>query len=142
MNQYSQTVHGSCVALGGKGVLIVGASGSGKSTLALQLMTFGCALVADDRVILTNEASNIIGSCPDPIRGLIEARGIGVLNAQTRTRTSVNLVVDMDQIETARLPERRMTNVLGCQIPLIHKVSSDHFSVGVFQLLKTGWSNR
>jgi len=44
------TIHASCVAVDGKGLLITGASGSGKSALALQLMAFGAHLIADDRV--------------------------------------------------------------------------------------------
>lgn len=49
----SGIVHGSCVAFGGAGVLILGPSGSGKSALALALIGLGAALVADDRVSLS-----------------------------------------------------------------------------------------
>ena len=42
-------LHGSCVAVEGRGVLIVGPSGAGKSSLALALMALGAELVADDR---------------------------------------------------------------------------------------------
>jgi HPr kinase/phosphorylase len=34
----SQLVHGTCLVIGGCGVLILGASGSGKSDLALRLI--------------------------------------------------------------------------------------------------------
>ena len=40
----------SCVAIGGRGVLIEGAPGSGKSSLALALIDRGAALVGDDGV--------------------------------------------------------------------------------------------
>ena len=36
-----QTVHGSCAALDGRAILILGPSGSGKSALALALMSLG-----------------------------------------------------------------------------------------------------
>ena len=42
------TIHATCVAIEGRGVLIVGPSGSGKSDLALRLIDRGAALVADD----------------------------------------------------------------------------------------------
>ena len=56
-------VHATCVAVNGKGVLIVGASGSGKSTLALQMLAMGAELVADDQVILRLREQGIWASC-------------------------------------------------------------------------------
>ena len=67
-------VHASCVALGGRGVLILGGSGAGKSGLALQLMAYGAALVSDDRTILSNRDGALQAAAPDTIRGRIEAR--------------------------------------------------------------------
>ncbi|MFN3389305.1 MAG: HPr kinase/phosphorylase, partial [Allosphingosinicella sp.] len=49
----SETVHASCVAIGGRAVLIAGRSGSGKSDLALRLIDRGARLVSDDYTILT-----------------------------------------------------------------------------------------
>ena len=40
----SVIVHASCVALGGKGVLLLGASGAAKSDLALRLIQVGAKL--------------------------------------------------------------------------------------------------
>ncbi len=45
-------IHASCVAIGNKGVLLLGKSGAGKSDLALRLIDGGAKLVADDRTIL------------------------------------------------------------------------------------------
>ena len=42
-------LHATCVAVDGRGLLILGPSGSGKSALALQLIALGAQLVADDR---------------------------------------------------------------------------------------------
>src|SRR3546814_9666093 len=53
----SETLHASCVAIGGRAVLIEGPSGSGKSDLALRLIDRGAKLVADDYTILTRERS-------------------------------------------------------------------------------------
>src|SRR5581483_2217647 len=60
------------------GVLIEGDSGSGKSDLALRALDEGWALVADDRTLLWACEGRLYGRAPDPIAGLIEARGLGV----------------------------------------------------------------
>jgi HPr kinase/phosphorylase len=138
----TQSVHASCVALVGKGVLILGASGSGKSTLALQLMALGCDLVADDRVILTAIDGDLIVTCPETIIGLIEARGIGILNAAFAPNAKVKAVVDMDQVEQDRLPVARTVTLCDLSIPLINRSVGDHFAPAILQLLKAGWSNR
>ena len=66
-------IHGSCVAVAGRGLLILGPSGAGKSALALQIMALGGQLVADDRVELTRQGDEVIARCPVALRGLIEA---------------------------------------------------------------------
>ncbi|MDA3887407.1 MAG: serine kinase, partial [Allgaiera sp.] len=57
-------LHASCVALDGRGVLILGPSGAGKSGLALQLMALGARLVADDRTRLNPRAGRLIARAP------------------------------------------------------------------------------
>ncbi len=47
-----ETVHATCVAILGRGVLLLGESGSGKSSLALRLIDRGAMLVGDDRICL------------------------------------------------------------------------------------------
>ena len=138
----TQSVHASCVAYEGKGLLILGASGCGKSTLALQFMALGCDLVADDRVILSVAHDSLIASCPQAITGLIEARGVGILNAVSAPAARVHIVVDLDKVEQDRLPQRRFITRLGQQIPLIHRVDGVHFVPAILQLLKAGWSTR
>lgn len=136
------TLHAVCVAYDGKGVLIRGKSGSGKSTLALQLLAYGCDLVADDRVRLEDHDGTVMASAPAQIKGLIEARGIGILNAQAVERTKISFVVDLDQIALERLPQRRFVTVLGRSLPLIYRVDQPHFASAILQALKCGWSER
>jgi len=137
-----QTVHASCVAWGDAAVLITGASGSGKSSVALQLMAYGCDLVADDRVVLERDGPKLIARCPDTISGLVEARGVGILNAVSVPQAHVELVVDLNEAEQERLPKRRYVELCGLQTPLIHRVADDHFVPAILQVLKAGWSNR
>lgn len=137
-----ETCHGTCVAWDNRGVLIFGASGSGKSALALQLMALGCTLVGDDRVRLCADAMGLVVDCPPAIAGLIEARGAGILNAACQARARVALVVDLDQTEDQRLPERASTRICGCDIPLIKRIEGPHFAALIVQILKAGWSDR
>lgn len=118
--------------------MITGSSGSGKSGLALDLMAHGARLVSDDRVVLSRDGRAITASAPDAISGLIEARGIGLLNAETSDPVPLALVVDLDQTETARLPEARQTVLLGRKVALLWKVDSPHFPAALVQYLKSG----
>lgn len=136
--QDSAVVHANCVALGGKAVLIVGPSGSGKSGLSLQLMAFGADLVADDRVILAAAGGNTKVSAPESISGLIEARGLGILQASQATEAVLAAVVDLGEKETQRLPEPREVQVLKQIVPLFYNVATPHFGAAIIQFLKRG----
>jgi len=78
-------VHASVVAAwtstGWRGVLIEGPSGAGKSSLALQLMAMGWRLVGDDYVQVWASGGRLHARGPDRIRGRIEARGLGLVEA-------------------------------------------------------------
>jgi len=138
----SDTLHATCVAWNGRAVVIRGASGSGKSALALTLMAFGCTLVADDRVRLEAQNGMVYAYCPQSILGMVEARGIGILNAEYAPPTEVACVVDLDHIETERLPPRRCFPLLGCDLPLIYRSDAPHFAPAILQALKAGWSDQ
>lgn len=136
------TFHATCVSWHSKAVLITGQSGSGKSGIGLHLMALGCDLIADDRTKLDVSDGQVVASCPPALGGLIEARGIGILNAGHTPSSAVALVVDLDQTETARLPQQRIFTVLGCDLPLIWRVEGAHFVPAILQILKFGWSDR
>jgi HPr kinase/phosphorylase len=96
-------IHASCVAIGRRGVLLLGKSGAGKSDLALRLIDQGAVLVADDRVILWTEKGVLHARAPDTIKGLLEIRGLGVVAFPARARIRVSLAVKLGR-EGARLP--------------------------------------
>ncbi|MES2666380.1 MAG: HPr kinase/phosphatase C-terminal domain-containing protein [Pseudomonadota bacterium] len=132
------TLHASCVAVQGRGVLILGPSGAGKSGLALQLMGFGAQLVADDRTILRREGDGLLATCPPALAGMIEARGIGILNARPLAQAGVALVVDLGQPETDRLPPPRTITLLGLEVDLVLQSQNDHFAAAVLLYLAAG----
>lgn len=132
-------VHASAVAFGSRGVLIRGASGSGKSSLALQLMHLGATLIADDQTDLYHDNGALWGRAPDTIEGLIEARGVGLLRADTAP-SPIILAVDLDQVETQRLPPRRSIKVLDTDLPCLHKVESPAWPAAIAQYLLSGRS--
>jgi HPr kinase/phosphorylase len=138
MVQVVGTFHASCVAVGRHGILIQGASGAGKSALALQLMALGAQLVADDQTIVSRSATALHATCPPLLRGMIEARGIGILGVKPVDRVKLRLVVDLDRLETERLPPRRQVEVLGVAIDLVFAATSRHFPYGLLQYVRGG----
>ena len=125
--EISENFHSNCVALQGKGLLIVGASGAGKSTLTLQLLSLGADLVSDDRTTVTSDGQFLWAEAPLTIRGLIEARGIGILTAPCVSGARISAIVDLDHIETARLPVRRTRTLMGVSVPCLYKVDNPAF---------------
>jgi len=138
LGQDRAVVHASSVAIRGQAVLIVGPSGSGKSELSMQLMAYGADLVADDRVVLMTAGGGTTVSAPETIKGLIEARGMGILRASFATDASLAAVIDLSRTETQRLPERREVQVLSQIVPLFYNVATPHFGAAIIQFLKRG----
>lgn len=131
-------VHANCVAVDGKGLLIMGPSGSGKSSLALQMMGLGARLVADDRVDLARRGDALFASCPGPIQGLIEARGLGILRADPLPEARVVLIADLSRPPAQRLPPLEKFLLHGCQIDLVSATPEAHFSAALMQYLRCG----
>ncbi len=131
-------IHASCVTFQNSAVLVIGPSGSGKSALALQLMAHGAVLISDDRTSVRRCERALIATAPPSIKGLIEARGVGVLTADTCEAAFVRLVVDLAHEEQERLPPMRRYNLLGETVPLLHNVKAAHFAAAILQHLKGG----
>lgn len=132
----SELMHASCVCVYGKGVLLLGESGSGKSDLALRLIDGGGALVADDQVQITKMENQLMASAPESLRGMIEARGIGILSVPYED--SVPLVLAVKLVERAaieRLPESAFLSCLGVQLPLLSLSAFDASTPAKIRLL-------
>ncbi|WP_299935511.1 HPr kinase/phosphorylase [uncultured Pelagimonas sp.] len=138
MSDSPLNLHASAVVVQGRGLLIKGASGAGKSGLALSMMGLGATLISDDRTILIDDGKGVVLSTPETIAGLIEARGIGLLQAENVAHARLFAVVDLDHNERDRLPQQREFPILGYSVPLLFKVSSPYFPAGLVQFLKGG----
>jgi len=112
----SAGIHATCVLLGGvgeafgvppdAGVLLKGPSGSGKSDLALRLIDRGGMLVADDRAELFRDGTALAARAPCALAGLLEIRGIGILELPYAASAKITLVVELVGLaDVVRLPE-------------------------------------
>ncbi|MGI9169012.1 MAG: HPr kinase/phosphorylase, partial [Caulobacteraceae bacterium] len=104
-----------------RGVLIEGRSGSGKSDLALRALDAGFRLVADDRtVVFVSRARFFVPAAP-ALRGLIEARGLGVEPAFHLAFAPIALVArcagEAGAVE--RLAQPAFETLLGIAVPAV-----------------------
>ena len=99
--QASEYVHATALVLGEFGLLLRGPSGAGKSALSLQLVADWrargafAALVGDDRVALEARHGRLIARPHPSIRGMIEARGLGLLRVAYEPACVLRAVVDL-----------------------------------------------
>jgi serine kinase of HPr protein (carbohydrate metabolism regulator) len=125
----SNNIHASCIALGEEGVIILGTSGAGKSDLALRLVDEGAGLVSDDYVALEEHGNEVSASPPPTIEGLIEVRGLGLINVPFVQQTIVHLVVELvDRDAVPRLPDPDDTHyelLPGHMVPMIRLSAFD-----------------
>jgi HPr kinase/phosphorylase len=113
-------VHATAVAIGGVAVLLRGPSGAGKSDLALRLIAAGANLVADDQSELHREGQRVVVRAPAAIAGLIEARGIGILDLAPPVEAPLGLIVDLVPPERVeRFPEEHREEILGVAVPVV-----------------------
>src|SRR6185437_7013794 len=87
----------------------------------LRCLSRGFRLVADDRTRLWVCEGRLFGAAPQPLHGLIEARGLGVLPEPARRLSEVRLVVRClelaDPLE--RLPDRDTRVLMGVTLPKV-----------------------
>lgn len=111
-------VHATCVAIGGRGVLLAGRPGSGKSDLALRLIDRGAVLVSDDYTELRRSGGRLLARAPAAIAGKIELRGVGIVELDSAADVPVCLHADLDR-SPERLPEATTIMLAGSEIPAV-----------------------
>jgi serine kinase of HPr protein (carbohydrate metabolism regulator) len=114
----SETIHASCVAINGQGVLLSGPSGCGKSDLALRLIDRGAKLVSDDYTIISRQNERLIARAPDTIRGKLEIRGVGIVERDAVQDAPLVCIFDLNTPEE-RMPEgNAMREIAAVPLPL------------------------
>jgi HPr kinase/phosphorylase len=130
MKDKQTILHGTCVSVGGKGVLILGAPGAGKSDLALKLIDeagYGTSskllrsqLVADDQVVITRRGNRLAASAPPALKGKLEIRGLGIVDVKTKPKVNLSLVVKLQaHAHIERMPDRATFKTLDVSLPLM-----------------------
>jgi hypothetical protein len=98
------TLHATCVAIDGRGVMLTGTSGSGKSDLALRLIDRGATLVSDDCTVVEARDGRLYASAGPNIQGKIEVRGLGIMELPARADVPLCLEIMLDQ-PVPRMPD-------------------------------------
>ena len=125
-------LHGSCLAVGDMGVLLLGEPGSGKSDLTLRMIDQpgtglsgnmkSVFLVADDQVVVRFGEGRLWASAPAILAGRMEIRGLGLVTLAHRAEVPLVLAVRLTAVESIeRLPELEKSyfEVLGKRLPMI-----------------------
>lgn len=134
-------LHGTCVALNHKAVLICGKPGVGKSSLALQLIDRGATLISDDQTLLILEEGVLVAMAPPSLKGLMEVRGVGICSFPYQERAALELCVDLCEGEPLeRLPELAFAEHHGLKVPLL-KLQKDDPLGAIKVELKLGLSS-
>lgn len=127
------TISGVLLNVYGKGVLLTGESGMGKSETALELIRDNQVLISDDRVDVQHMHNGIYGHAPEITKGLLEIRGIGIIDVEKMFGASVlgnsskiDLVINMQKYDSEYAYDRiggseqaHFTNILNVMIPTI-----------------------
>jgi serine kinase of HPr protein (carbohydrate metabolism regulator) len=109
----------TCVAIGGRAVLIEGPSGSGKSALALALIDRGAVLVGDDSVMVEAVGGRLLASPHPNTRGLIEVRNLGLLEFPVRAEAAVALAIVLDVQAPRFIEVAEAVTIEGVPLPLV-----------------------
>ncbi|MCU0372219.1 MAG: HPr(Ser) kinase/phosphatase [Ignavibacteria bacterium] len=126
-------IHSSFVDVYGIGLMFCGKSGIGKSEIALDLVERGHRLVADDIVIVSKKAENVLmGSGTSLVKHFMEIRGLGIIDIKQifgiraiRFQKRVEVIVELETWDSTRTYERtgldtKTVNILGVDVEKIN----------------------
>lgn len=104
-------IHATAIVIGTTGLLFLGPSGSGKSTLAFSCLAaarplgLAASLIADDRVLITEQNGSVVAKCPPSIAGLMEIRYTGIVRMPYISEGEMHFAIrPVDPESAERLP--------------------------------------
>jgi serine kinase of HPr protein (carbohydrate metabolism regulator) len=109
----------TCVAIGGRGLLIEGPTGSGKSSLALGLIDRGAQFVGDDGVLVQAVKGRLVARPHPRIRGLLEVRNLGLLTFPCLDEAAIALVLRLDEDAPRYIEQAESIEIEGLKIPML-----------------------
>lgn len=127
-------IQASAVAIGGRGLLILGCPGAGKSSLALALIDRGATLIGDDGVTLTRQGDRVMASPPPNIAGMIEIRNVGIVSLPT-TSAPLSLILRLEQDAPRFVEAAQPYPIAGSSVP-----SLGFFAGDAIQALRAEWA--
>ena len=103
-----------------RGALVLGAAGAGKSDLMLRALDSGFRLVADDRTLVWRSDGRLFGRAPNRLNGLIELRGVGVVQEPAVPLAEIGLAVRCEAGGGLdRMPDPAFEEIAGTQIQVL-----------------------
>ena len=70
----------------------------------------------------------------------IEMRGIGLVSVPMIIQTNLDWVVNLDEVETERMPNRKFTNIRGYSVPTIFGKNMDDLASRIYVLVSSAVS--
>ena len=144
-------LHACLLEIYGMGLLLLGESGIGKSEISLDLIKRGHRLVADDMVNISLVRGQLIGKAPDVLQGMMEVRGIGVIDVgrmfginSLKSSTEIDCAINLVPFDKSQPMERLGVRndhieILGAKRPLIELPVSAARSMA--QIIETAVTN-
>ncbi len=144
-------LHACFLEIYGIGTLLLGESGIGKSEISLDLIKRGHRLVADDMVNISLVRGTLIGKAPDVLSGMMEVRGIGVIDVgrmfginSLKSSATIDFAINLVPFDKSQPLERLgMRNdhieILGVKRPLVELPVSAARSMA--QIIETAVTN-
>lgn len=127
-----EIIHATCISIAGMGVLLRAPAGGGKSDLALRMIDqpgrglgknlMETILIADDRVAIWRNGERLMAACPKTLSGLLEVRGLGIVQLSCGSEVELGLTVDLGKdVAVDRMPDLLVNtySLWGVSVPKI-----------------------
>ena len=109
----------TCIAIGGRALLIEGPPGCGKSSLALALIDRGAVLIGDDSVLLEAQHGRLVAHPHPNTRGLLEVRNVGLISLPVCESAPVALALLLDKAAPRHIEAADQVERGGVAVPML-----------------------